>query len=137
MTPVRLLNTEMLFVLAGAFLLLVAWRIAREADHPRRWGSAAFWGLLGVTLALGPKLPPVVIGYAVLAMVALAATGQVKRGNAATTSVAERASSAALSPRGSLHLGSPPRRHPPPLSPARRRCRCPSDAGRPTGGRLS
>ena len=97
MTPVRLLNTEMLFVLAGAFLLLVAWRIAREADHPRRWGSAAFWGLLGVTLALGPKLPPVVIGYAVLAMVALAATGQVKRGNAATTSVAERASSAASS----------------------------------------
>ena len=95
MTPVRLLSTEVLFVLAGAFLLLVAWRIALEAAHPRRWGSAAFWGLLGVTLALGPELPPVVVGYAVLAMVALAATGQVKRGNAATTSVAERAASAA------------------------------------------
>ncbi len=95
MTPVRLLNTEMLFALAGAFLLLVAWRIAREVSHPRRWGSSAFWGLLGLTLALGPKLPPTVVGYAVLAMVALAATGRVKRGNAATTSVAERAASAA------------------------------------------
>lgn len=94
MTPVRLLNSEMLFVLAGGFLLLVAWRIARDRRHPRRWGSAAFWGLLGVTLSLGPELPPPVVGYAVLAMVALAATGQVRRGDAATTDVSERLASA-------------------------------------------
>jgi uncharacterized membrane protein len=95
MTPVRLFSTEMLFVLAGVFLLLLAWQIARDAAHPRRWGSAAFWGLLGVTMALGSKLPPAAVGYAVLAMVALAATGQVKRGKAATTSITERVASAA------------------------------------------
>jgi uncharacterized membrane protein len=85
----------MLFVLAGAFLLLLAWQIARDAAHPRRWGSAAFWGLLGVTMALGSKMPPAVVGYMVLAMVTLAATGQVKQGKAATTSVTERVASAA------------------------------------------
>ena len=95
MTPVRLITAEALFVLAGALLLLVAGGIALDPAHPRRWGSAAFWALLGVTFALGPKLPPVVVGYAVLAMVALAAMGQVKRSHAATTTSAERIASAA------------------------------------------
>ena len=95
MTPVRILNAEILFALAGGFFVLMAWRIARDAGHPRRWGSAAFWGLLGLTLALGPKLPPAVVGYTVLAMVALASTGQVRRGNQAMASAAQRSASAA------------------------------------------
>lgn len=95
MRPAPWVTTEVLFVAAGAFLLLVAGRIALDAAHPRRWGSAAFWALLGVTFALGPKLPPVVVGYAVLAMVGLAATGQIKPVQRATTAKTERAASAA------------------------------------------
>lgn len=61
------------WVLAG-----VACRIAASADHPRRWGSAAFWLILAVIFALGKQLPAAVTGYLVVALVVLAAARQVE-----------------------------------------------------------
>lgn len=94
MTPPAWITAEALHVLAGAFLLLVAGRVVRDRTHPRRWGSAAFWALLGTTFALGPHLPPLLVGYLVLAMVGLAATGQVRPGAASTPDRAARLASA-------------------------------------------
>lgn len=95
MKPPAWITAEALHVLAGGFLLLVAGRVLCDRTHPRRWGSAAFWALLGLTFALGPKLPPLLTGYLVLALVVLAATGQVRPGTAATPDRARRAASAA------------------------------------------
>lgn len=75
MTP--LVTLEHGFTVAGALLVALAWRIAREPAHPRRWGSAAFWLLLGIVTVGGPRLPAEVVGYAVLAMTALVATKRV------------------------------------------------------------
>ena len=71
------LQLEHFFVLAGAFLVALAVRIARDPAHPRRWGAALFWLLLGVSVAGGPHLPAEAVGYAVLALTVLAATGRV------------------------------------------------------------
>ena len=81
--------------LAGAFLLLVAGGIAREAGHPRRWGSALFWGLFGGLFLFGQALPETVVGYLVLALVALAACGRVAPSRAPGASALARAASAA------------------------------------------
>lgn len=85
-----LLSLEVFYGLTGAILLLVAGRIVRDATHPRRWSSALFWALLGVTFVCGKVLPPLVVGYLVLAMVVLAATGRVTRGAERSAAATER-----------------------------------------------
>lgn len=72
-----LLPIEAFFILAGLFVAGVAFRTARDIAHPRRWGGAAFWGLLAAALIFGPYLPPAMVGAGVLAMTILAATKQV------------------------------------------------------------
>lgn len=91
----KLITGETFFLLVGVILLLTSVQIAVDARHPRRWGSAAFWMLLGAIFGLGPRVPAIAVGYAMLAMVVLAATGQVRRGQAPTTTAAERAAAAA------------------------------------------
>lgn len=71
------LTLEQLFVLAGAFLIALGLRIAADAAHPKRWGSAAFWILLGGCVLAGKRVPAEVVGYGVLGMTLLAATKQV------------------------------------------------------------
>lgn len=71
------LTLENFFAVAGAFVVLLGGRIALDATHPQRWGSAAFWLLLGICIVLGQRLPTEAIGYAVLVLTVLAATKQV------------------------------------------------------------
>jgi uncharacterized membrane protein len=91
---VKLLGLEFFYIVAGLFLLFVAGRIAADRTHPKRRGSALFWGLLAVTFLGGKWLPSVAVGYMMLAMVALAATGRLGFATGATTSPEERAASA-------------------------------------------
>ena len=90
----KLLNLEMFYIIAGAFLLLAAGRIAFDRAHPKRWGSAIFWGLLAVTFLAGKALPPMVVGYFLLVLVVLAATKQVSEKSEPGPSLAERVASA-------------------------------------------
>jgi uncharacterized membrane protein len=94
MTP--LITVESFYWVVGVMLALVTGRIALDASHPKRWGSALFWGLLSVVFGFGKIMPPVVTGYLLLAMVLLAATGQVVRPNEATATKPERARQADL-----------------------------------------
>lgn len=71
------LTLELFFGIAGAFVVLIGGRIALDATHPKRWGSAVFWILLGACLLLGKQVSPEVVGYAVLAMTLLAGAKQV------------------------------------------------------------
>jgi uncharacterized membrane protein len=91
----KLLTSETFFDLVGLVLMVIGGRTLAQRAHPRRIGSAAFWILLGVTFTFGSHLPTLATGYFLLGLVALAATGQVRRGPAPTTTLAERAASAA------------------------------------------
>ncbi|WP_438482785.1 DUF979 domain-containing protein [Oleiharenicola lentus] len=71
------LTLEHFYWMIGAFVAVVAVRIALNPSHPRRGGSAAFWVLLAVTIGAGKSLPSELVGWMVLAMGALAATKQV------------------------------------------------------------
>ncbi len=94
MTPTPLITVEAFYALIGLVFAFIAVRLLRDREHGKRWGSALFWGLLAVTYLFGKVLPPLVVGYLVLAMVALAATRQVVRAKEDGPSRAERVASA-------------------------------------------
>ncbi|KUM01628.1 DUF979 family protein [Chromobacterium subtsugae] len=76
-----ILHVEYLYWLAGAVLLLVAAGALADPGHPRRYGSAAFWGLFGMLFLAGDWLPAQLSGAIVLAMVLLAGLGRLGSGH--------------------------------------------------------
>ena len=92
------LTSEDFYIVIGVIFLRLG-RVARGArstsPSQRRSSVAAFWGLLAVTYLFGPVLSPLVVGYLLLAMVALAAAGKVVRSTEQSTTREERTASAA------------------------------------------
>ncbi len=86
-----MITYEWLYVLAGGFFAVWAALSARE----RRWGNAAFWALLSSSFLLGSHLSDLANGVLVLALVAIAGLGGLKRSNPPTTSPEEREAYAA------------------------------------------
>jgi uncharacterized membrane protein len=90
-----MIGLSFLYALAG--LMFAGFAVSTLADvaHPRRWGSAAFWGLLALSFLAGDHLGDLGNGILVLALVALAGTGQLGRGKPPTSGPAAREVSAA------------------------------------------
>lgn len=86
-----MITYEWLYVLAGAAFTVWAGLSARD----RRWGNAAFWALLAVSFLLGSHLSDLANGALVLALVAIAGLGGLKRSDPPTTSPEERTALAA------------------------------------------
>ena len=89
-----LLGLNTFYILAGAFLLATALRVALDRAHARRWSTALFWGLLGASFMIGGSMPPTAVGYMVLAMTVLAASGKLGVSRERTTGREERLESA-------------------------------------------
>jgi uncharacterized membrane protein len=81
-----MITYEWLYGLAGAFFAL--WALLSLRD--RRWGNAGFWGLLAASFLLGSHLSDLANGMLVLAMVAIAGFGGLRRSDPPTTTPAER-----------------------------------------------
>lgn len=87
-----MITYEWLYILAGAFFTICSLLSLRD----RRWGNAGFWALLAASFLLGSHVSDFVNGLLVLAMVAIAGMGGLKRSDPATTTVAERQEFSAL-----------------------------------------
>jgi uncharacterized membrane protein len=81
-----MITYEWLYVLAGAAFAIWAALSAKD----KRWGNAAFWALLSVRFFFGSHLSDLANGVMVLALVAIAGLGGLKRSDPTTTSVQER-----------------------------------------------
>lgn len=81
-----MITYEWLYALAGGFFAIWSWLSARE----HRWGNAAFWGLLAASFLIGSHVSDFANGVIVLAMVAIAATGALRRSTPATTTPRQR-----------------------------------------------
>src|SRR5262245_36005052 len=91
---VSVFSIDLFYELAGLVLTFVAVRTLRiEADR-RRWGTAGFWGLLAIIYLFGKNIPPLMVGWMMLAMVTLAAAKLVGHPVEQTTSAEERTLSA-------------------------------------------
>ncbi|XJZ28702.1 DUF979 domain-containing protein [Bacillota bacterium Lsc_1132] len=77
----KIITLEYIYYLLGIITAFVAIRVAMDKNHPSRIGSTLFWGIFAFTFLFGKVVPPIVVGYLVLAMVVVAAIGKVKSGN--------------------------------------------------------
>ena len=84
-----------LYIPAGLLFGAVALRSAGDRANPKRLGTAAFWGLMALSLLGGDRIGDFGNGLVVLGLAALAGFGMVGRGKPATTSEPEREASAA------------------------------------------
>lgn len=80
-----MIGLAQVYTLAGLCFALWAMLSARDASNPRRWGNAAFWGLLGLSMLAGDRIGDLGNGVLVLALVAIAGLGGLGRATATDT----------------------------------------------------
>jgi uncharacterized membrane protein len=85
-----MINLHWLYVLAGALFAAFAILSARDKTNAKRWGNAAFWGLLATSFWLGDLLGDAGNGVLVLALVAIAGAHLLGRGSKESTSIEQR-----------------------------------------------
>ncbi|QNS03945.1 DUF979 domain-containing protein [Streptomyces xanthii] len=99
-----MIKVEWLYWLIGLVFVVMAAQMAMDRTNPKRWTSAAFWGLLGLTFPYGTgvatgatmyKLPAEPLGVAVLALILLAGFNFIGKGVPVTTTEEQREASAA------------------------------------------
>jgi uncharacterized membrane protein len=88
-----MINLHWLYIFAGAVFAGFAIGSARDPSNAKRWGNAAFWGLLTVSLWFGDFLGDIGNGILVLALVAIAGTHSLGRGTTESTTAEEREAS--------------------------------------------
>jgi uncharacterized membrane protein len=84
-----------LYALAGAMVAAFSLLSALDRTNAKRFGNAAFWGLIALSFFAGDRLGDFGNGILVLGLVGLAGFGALGRGNPATTSDAEKTDLAA------------------------------------------
>jgi uncharacterized membrane protein len=94
------IDVEWFYWLCGALFLAGAGLTVRDRTNRRRYGSAAFWGLLGFafvysTFVLDGTAPAWVLGAALVVMTVLVGTGQLGHGRTTSATDAEKAERAA------------------------------------------
>lgn len=95
-----MIKSEYFFWLVGAVFLVMAAQMAMDRTNPKRFGSAAFWGLLGAaffysTGVVDESLPAEPLGVVVLVLIVLGGFGLTGKGESHTPPREKRAASAA------------------------------------------
>ena len=89
-----MIGVEHVYILVGLVFAAVAVLSARDPANPRRWGNAAFWGLVAVSFLAGGRIGGFANGLLVIALALIAGLGGLGQGRPATTSPEERQASA-------------------------------------------
>lgn len=90
-----MITLEHVYILSGLMVAAFAVLSARDASNPKRFGNAAFWGLLAASFLFGSHVSDFVNGLLALALIAVGGFNLMHKGAAATTTAAERADEAA------------------------------------------
>ncbi len=77
-----MIGLAQVYLLAGAAFAAFAVLSAHDAGNSKRWGNAAFWALLALSMLAGDRLGDFANGLLVLALVAIAGLGGLGRGSA-------------------------------------------------------
>jgi uncharacterized membrane protein len=85
-----MINFHWLYVMAGAVFAAFSILSARDATNPKRWGNAAFWGLLAASFWFGDFLGDIGNGLLVMILVAIAGAHMLGRGSKESTSIEQR-----------------------------------------------
>ena len=85
-----MITLHWLYALAGAMFAAIALLSALDRANPKRFGNAAFWGLMALSLLAGDRLGDFGNGLLVLGLAGLAGFGFIGRSHPPTTSDEER-----------------------------------------------
>lgn len=85
-----MITLEWLYILAGIAFSLFALLSALDRTNGKRFGNAAFWGLLAISFFFGGMLTDFANGILVLLLVGIAGLGWLGRSDPPTTSLEER-----------------------------------------------
>jgi len=85
-----MITLHWLYALAGAMFAAFALLSALDRSHPKRFGNAAFWGLMALSLLAGDGIGDFGNGLLVLGLAGLAGFGFIGRSHPPTTSEEER-----------------------------------------------
>ena len=89
-----MIGIEHVYVLAGLVFGAAAILSARDRANAKRWGNAAFWGLVAASFLVGGRIGGFANGLIVLALALIAGLGGLGQGRPVTTSPEERQASA-------------------------------------------
>jgi uncharacterized membrane protein len=90
-----MIKLGVVYLLAGLVFAAFSVLSATDRNNPKRFGNAAFWGLVAVSFLAGDYLGDLGNGVLVLGLALIAGFGQLGRGKPATTSPEERRTLAA------------------------------------------
>ena len=85
-----MITLQWLYILAGAVFAGFAIGSARDETNTKRWGNAAFWGLLTISFWFGNLLGDIGNGILVLLLVAIAGFHMIGRGSKMSSTLEER-----------------------------------------------
>ena len=85
-----MIKLQFVYALAGAMFAAIAWLSARDRTNPKRWGNAAFWGLMAVSFLAGDRIGAFANGLVVIALALIAGLGLLGLGRPETTSLEQR-----------------------------------------------
>ena len=80
---------EVFYILMGLMSVYAGVHNLRDRSNPSRYGTFVFWTLLGVVIAFGRWIPPMIDGLLIVIMVIPAIAQRVKPGKAAEPTDAE------------------------------------------------
>jgi uncharacterized membrane protein len=89
-----LTSLDAVFVASGIILLIFSAYTFADRTNPSRVGTGVFWGLLGLSFALGSVVPAWITGCLVIAMAIVDGLGMVRHGIHAETTAADQSRSA-------------------------------------------
>ena len=90
-----MIGSGFLYAVAGVVFAIFALLSAMNGEHSKRWGNAAFYGLIALSFLGGDRIGDVGNGVLVVGLVAIAGFGWMGRSTRPATSAAERAANAA------------------------------------------
>jgi uncharacterized membrane protein len=88
------ITLEHIYWLTGLMMAGVAVVNLRDPSNPRRVNNTAFWGIYAITFLVGSRLPDVVNGFLVIAMVLVASIRGLGQGKRESSTREEREASA-------------------------------------------
>ena len=71
---------EVFYILVGLFFILTMLFTLKDKNHKTKYGTALFWGILGVIFILGKAIPSVITGLLIVVIGILAAFNQINVG---------------------------------------------------------
>jgi len=85
-----MINLQWLYIVSGVIFAGFALGSARDETNPKRWGNAAFWLLMAVSLWFGDFFGDIGNGVLVLALAGIAGMQLIGRGSKQSTTPEER-----------------------------------------------